>query len=133
MTLNRFIIRFTGLLFLYGSIIHWLIILELMHEKAPLILTIYFHSLAVFNIVACVGLLLVKNWGRKTGFFIVITQIPAHFVMLFLDIFQNYGSGVSTEERILDLGFALFYVIFYSMRITKANFNICIKFASKDS
>lgn len=119
----RFIIRFTGLLFLYGGVIHWLIICGIMKEKAPLILTIYFHSLAVLSIIAGVGLLTIKNWGRKIGYLIVITQIPAHIIMLYLDIFQNYGSGVSAGERSLDLGFALFYVIFYSLNITKSNFD----------
>jgi len=112
--LNLIIIKITGLLFLYGSVIHWLIIFGVMSEKAPLLLTVYFHSLAVFNILAGIGLLSLKPWGRIAGFYIAVTQIPAHIIMIYLDMVHHYNSGLTCMERGIDIGFALFYIIYFT-------------------
>jgi hypothetical protein len=112
--MNIIIIKFTGILFFIGGIIHWLIIGGIMKEVTPFFITIYFHSLAVLSPAAGYGLLFLKNFGRKLGFFIAATQIPAHLTMIWLDNFNNWNSLVSWPERLVDIIFAIFFLIYFS-------------------
>lgn len=116
------IIRVIGVLFCMGGIVHWLIILGVMTERAPFIITAYFHSLALLGPLAGFGLVFYKNWGRRLGYFISVTQIPAHVCMLILDQFYHWSSGVGMLERGIDILFAIFYIVFFSRRNVKVLF-----------
>lgn len=115
-------IRIIGGLFIAGGMVHWLIILGVMTEIAPLVITFYFHSLAALSPLAGVGLIFIKNWGRKLGMLIAITQIPAHAVMIYLDEFAGRHSGVAPWERGIDLVFAVFYLVFFNLKTTRHHF-----------
>ncbi|WP_319574667.1 hypothetical protein [uncultured Desulfobacter sp.] len=118
----RSVIKITGIGFCLGGVVHWLIILGWMQEITPTIITVYFHSLAVLSPLAGIGIFRFKEWGRKLGYFVVITQIPSHTYMILLDHFQNWGSGVGVFERSLDLLFAGFYIIFFNRQQVKIYF-----------
>lgn len=110
----KLIIQLVGIGFVVGGCIHWMIILGIMQEATPVFITFYFHSLAVLSPLAGIGLFKLRKWGRGLGFFIVITQIPAHLYMIWLDNFTSWESGLSLIERGFDIGFAVFYIIFFS-------------------
>ena len=116
------IIRVVGALFILGGIVHWLIIFGVMKETTPLFISIYFHSLAIFSPLAGVGLCFIKEWGRKLGLVIALTQILAHGYMLYLDSYQNWNSGVTAWERGLDMAFAIFYLIYFQGPGIRARF-----------
>ena len=119
----KIIIRFIACLFFLGGIIHWLIIFNVIQEITPMIVTIYFHSLSILSPLTGLGLFQLKEWGRKLGFYIVITQIPAHAYMIWLDTFSEWDSGVGFSERGLDLVFAVFYIIFFNHYKIKSLFS----------
>jgi len=100
---ESFIIRLFGFFLIVAGIIHWFILIGFLSEKTPLLLTWYFDSLAFFDILAGVGMYLIRPWGLKIAFLIVITQIPAHFFMMYLDYFEGYQSGFSILGRMLDI------------------------------
>jgi len=105
-----------------GGVAHWLIILGVMQEKTPLVITIYFHSLAGLSPLAGVGLCLIKKWGRSAGMVIAFTQIPAHTYMLYLEAYRNWNSRVATWERGIDIAFAIFYIIYFCCPKVKDKF-----------
>lgn len=105
-----------------GGIIHWLIIFGVMKETAPLFISIYFHSLAVFSPITGIGVALIKEWGRKAGLLIAITQIPAHLYMLYLDNFANWKSGLTAWERGIDIVFAIFFLSYFNSCSVKEKF-----------
>jgi len=86
-----------------GAIIHWLIIFNLIEEKNPPFIKWIFDSLAVFNIIASIGLILKKSWGRKLAIIIFISQFPTHGYMFYLEHYKNWISGFSTTNRMIDL------------------------------
>lgn len=93
-----------------------------MKEAAPLLITAYFHSLAIFSPLAGIGLCFIKEWGRKLGLVIVLTQLPAHGYMLYLGSYANWNSGVAPWERGLDMAFAIFYLIYFQLPAIKTRF-----------
>lgn len=105
-----------------GALIHWLIIFGIMVEKTPFVLTMYFHSLAVINIIGGTGILMMKQWGRMVGLLIATTQIPAHLAMVILGVYYNYDSGLTIVERGVDIGFAVFFLVFYNHPKVKSQF-----------
>lgn len=119
----RIFIGLIGIGFCLGGLVHWLIIFGVMSEKTPQLITIYFHSLAVLSPAAGIGLILAREWGRKLGFFIAATQIPAHLAMIGLDQFWGYNSGVGIAERGFDLVFAVFYILFFSRKTIRIRFS----------
>lgn len=121
--MKQFIIKTVGIGFCIGGFVHWMIIFGLMQELTPILITIYFHSLAILSPACGIGILLSKAWGRKLGFFIACTQIPAHLYMLWLDHFTNWQSGVNFSERSFDLVFAVFYIIFFNIQRVKKMFS----------
>jgi hypothetical protein len=120
---NRLIIKLAGILFIAGGIIHWLIIFDILKEKTPLLITVYFHSLSVLSPAAGAGLLLFKERGRKTALFIAATQIPAHLYMMTIDRFCEWNSGLSYNERIIDIIFACFILFFLTQKKQKQLFS----------
>jgi hypothetical protein len=118
----KVLIRIIGGLFIAGGVVHWLIILGVMTEITPFVITYYFHSLAVLSPLTGIGLIFVKNWGRKLGMLIAVTQIPAHAVMIYLDTFSGWQSGVSPWERSIDLVFAVFYLVFFNLKTVRQRF-----------
>lgn len=112
---NIYIIRIASILFIYGAVTHWLIIFGILTEVAPLILTIYFHSLAILNPITAYGLWKLKSFGKNLGMFIAITQLISHGWMLIFYPFENW--------RILDIIFAVFYMIYFSKEKIKKLFN----------
>ena len=118
----KYIIKITAIGLCLGGVVHWLIILGFMQEITPFSITLYFHSLAVLSPLAGVGIFKFRDWGRKLGYFIVITQIPAHSYMIWLDNFTTWESGVGISERGFDLVFAVFYIIFFSRQRVRAYF-----------
>ncbi|MBW2661535.1 MAG: hypothetical protein JRD93_06015 [Deltaproteobacteria bacterium] len=120
--LHKIIIQTIGVLFLLGGIVHWLIIFGVIKEATPVLITIYFHSLAIFSPLAGIGLCFIKEWGRKLGLLIALTQLPAHGYMLYLDSYANWNSGVAPWERGLDMAFAIFYLIYFQFSAIKTRF-----------
>ncbi len=112
----KIILKIIGIGFWIGGAVHGLIIFGIMEEIAPLTVTLYFHSLAVLSPLCGTGIILLKKWGRQLGFWIVCTQIPAHFYMIWLDTLTDWQSGVSVIERGVDLAFAVFYLVFFNTR-----------------
>ena len=120
--LHTIIIRSIGAFFLLGGVVHWLIIFGVMKEVAPILITIYFHSLAIFSPLAGYGLCNFREWGRKLGLIIALTQLPAHSYMIYLDSYTKWNSGVTTCERGLDMAFAIFFLIYFQFPPIKARF-----------
>ena len=120
--IHTIIIRMIGALFLLGGVVHWLIIFGVMKEAAPLFITVYFHSLAIFSPLAGIGICFIKEWGRKLGLLIALTQLPAHGYMLYLDSYANWNSGVAPWERGLDMAFAIFLLIYFQSSSIKTRF-----------
>ena len=120
--IHTIIIRTIGVLFLLGGIVHWLIIFGVIKEATPVLITIYFHSLAIFSPLTGYGLCIFREWGRKLGLIIVLTQLPAHSYMIYLDSYTNWNSGVTTWERGLDMAFAIFFLIYFQFPPIKARF-----------
>ena len=113
---DTIVLRISGFLFIAGGIVHWLIIFGVLVEKAPFILGLYFHSLAVLSAAAGLGLMLLKNWGIKTATFICVTQIPAHLYMMYLDSFKDWNSGYSITGRAVDLFLVVFFIWYVTYR-----------------
>lgn len=112
---NRFytiISNILGILLIIGGVIHWLIIFGVLHERAPYGITLYFHSLAVLDILAGVGLIRQYRWAYLLVAYIGVTQIAAHGYMSVLDIHHQYGSGITTIERGVDILIALTFIGF---------------------
>lgn len=120
---KKLIIKTAGVLFIGGGIIHWLIIFGIFKEKTPLLITLYFHSLSILSPAAGAGLFQLKEWGRKTAIFIAGTQIPAHLYMITIDRFYAWNSGLSYTERIADIIFAGFILIFLTRKKQKQLFS----------
>lgn len=97
------IIRLFGFFLIVAGIIHWFMLIGVFPEKTPFFLTRYFNSLAFFDILAGVGMCLIRPWGLKIAFLIIITQIPAHFFMMYMDYFERYQSGFPILGRMLDI------------------------------
>ena len=106
-TKESFVIRTFGVLLIIAGFIHWLIIFGILSERSPFILTVYFNSLSIIDILAGIGMLLLRPWGLKIVFFIIVTQIPAHLYMMYLDTFQEYQSGFSVPGRVFDMALLL--------------------------
>ena len=83
-----------------------------MYEKSPLLLTVYFHSLAVFDIVAGIGILMNKKCGYIITLLIALTQIPAHSYVLVLDVYRLYGSGVSVLVREIEIFLSVCFLMY---------------------
>lgn len=115
-------IRIIGCLFITGGIVHWFIIFGVMKEITPVVITYYFHSLAVLSPLAGIGLIAIKNWGRMFGMLIAATQIPSHTIMIYLDVCKSWDSGLVPWERGIDLAFAVFYLIFFNLKVVRRHF-----------
>lgn len=108
------IFKFVGVLFIFGGLIHFAILAGFLVERAPSFISWYFHSLSILDIVTGIGLYKQKTWAVKLGLFIMYTQIPTHSYMLYLDMFQDYRSGVPEWQRFIELGLAIFYISLFS-------------------
>lgn len=116
-SMAQLLIYLTAGVFLIGGFIHWLIIFGVMTERSPLLLTTYFHSLAVLDLLVALGLLYKKRWALYLGLMIALTQIPAHVYMWYIDNYLAYGSGVGIETRIIDILLSIIYLgIFWYLR-----------------
>lgn len=116
------IIRAAGLIFVIAGVVHWLIIFGVIYEKTPILLTYYFNSLAILNLIAGFNLILCKEFGRKVGLFIMLTQIPSHSYMIAMDLFYFWNSGVSILERIVDIVLSLLYIYVFSFNVSVRKF-----------
>jgi len=110
------VLRLSGLLFVAGGIVHWLIIFGILVEKTPLLIGMYFHSLAVLSAAAGVGLMLLKNWGITLAIWICVTQIPAHLWMMYLDAYTGWNSGYDLSARAIDLLLVSLFLIYVTYR-----------------
>jgi hypothetical protein len=86
-----------------GAIIHFLIIFDIIYEKNPPVIELFFDSLAVINILAAISLVLKKSWGRKLAILIFLFQLPSHGYMFYLEESSNYVSGFSRTARTVDV------------------------------
>jgi len=119
----KLVINLTAIIFFLGGIIHWLIIFGVMNERAPALLTYYFHSLAVLDLLVAFGLYRLKRWSLYLGLFITITQIPAHQYMMFLDYVRDYDSEIDFMTRSVDIILSLVYFYIFSKLIRSDFFN----------
>ncbi len=101
-----------ALLLVLGAVIHWLIIFGVMYELAPLVLTLYFHSLAIVGIVAGYGLFKSKKYGYYVSLYIAVTQFFSHGYMAYVQYYYLYDSGVSLMERGVEILFSIFLFIY---------------------
>ncbi len=93
-----------GVILIIAGVIHWFSIFGILpSEKTPFFIGSYFDSLALFDIIAGIGILFRRQWGLWLVFFILITQIPAHSYMAYLDIVHQYGSGFTPIFRFIDI------------------------------
>lgn len=116
MSLRKILSAIVGILLVIAGGIHWFIIFGFFSERAPLVVDIYFNSLAVVDIVAGVGLLVSRRrWVYETIFFIGITQVLAHGYMLYIGVTEHYESGISAFDRVVEIGLAVFLIFFSGM------------------
>ena len=108
-------IRIIAALFVLGGLAHWLLLFGVLHEHAPWPIAIYFHSLAVLDPLAGAGLWRCRQWGRWLALAIAATQLAAHGCMIYLDTAAGWQSGVGLPERLLDMAFALFLLVFLNL------------------
>ena len=108
------LIILAAVLLLVGSLVHWLIILGVLKEHAPLPITLYFHSLAVINPICAIGLFKRKRWGRLMAIGVGLTQLPAHGYMIYLDNFAGWISGLSLSERLIDMVLCIILIAAFS-------------------
>lgn len=121
-SIDKLVLRTFGVVLIAGGVVHWLIIFGVMFEKTPLLLEIYFHSLAVLSPAAGIGLLTHRVYGIKLAMFIFITQVPAHSYMIYLDAVQHWDSGYSIPLRLLDIGLVVVgmgYLLFRSRYLSR--------------
>lgn len=118
---DRVVLGISGCLFNVGGIIHWLIIFGLLQERAPALVTVYFHSLAVFSTAAGIGLLLSKGWGITIAVIICVTQIPAHLYTIYLDVSKGWNSGYAVSARVTDLILVSAFLVYIAFRKTLQN------------
>lgn len=118
---DRIVLGVSGILFIVGGVIHWLILFGVIVEKAPFLVGTYFHSLAVFSMIAGIGLVRSKNWGIQIAIVICVTQIPAHLYMIYLDSFKGWNSGYGVPERVVDLALVSAFIIYIACRKTFLN------------
>lgn len=104
-TTESVIIRFFGVLFIIAGLIHWSGFFINIPERAPYTLSFYFNSLIFFDILTGVGMLFVRPWAIVIALLILVTQIPAHLFMIYLDIFEEYRSGFPILGRVTDITF----------------------------
>lgn len=121
---DRIVLGISGILFIAGGIIHWLIIFGILVEKAPFLVGMYFHSLAVFSMAAGIGLVLSKAWGIQIAMVICVTQIPAHLYMMYLDTFKAWNSGYGVPARVIDLALVGAFIIYIACRNSFLNRNV---------
>lgn len=102
-----------GFGFLVAGLLHWLVVLGFISEKTPLVIDVYFDSLAVLNLIVAWGFFTNVAWAITLGLAIMLLQLPAHSYMIYLDEWSSYGSGLSNSARIVDIFFALLYIYYY--------------------
>ena len=112
----QFLINLTAVSLIVAGAVHWLIIFGIMHERTPLLITVYFHSLAVIDPVSAVGLFKRRNWGRLMAMGLAALQIPAHGYMIYLDNFTSWTSGLSLPERMVDMVLSTVMIAVFSTK-----------------
>ena len=112
----QFLINLSAVLLIVAGAVHWLIIFGVMHEHTPLLVAVYFHSLAVFDPLAAVGLFKRRNWGRLLAIALAALQLPAHGYMIYLDNFAGWTSGLSLPERMVDVVLSTVLIIVFSTK-----------------
>lgn len=108
---------FICILLITASLIHFLIIFGVFKEEGLLpLISWYFNSLSLVNIIAAYGIWNFRKWGRVIVLLIAITQIASHsYLLLKLGTYQ-------LPARIIDIAFAIYFLVYFNSKNIKKKF-----------
>lgn len=118
-TVNLVIIRFASLVWLYGAILHWLIIFGVFYEDAPRPVLWFFHACAVMNFFIAYGLWNLLGWARIWGISVASVHLFIHGYLLY----RQFADKRSIEKfRYTEIAMALFQIIYFNHALIKGMF-----------